>query len=85
MNDLERKLLEQVVRQLEKDPGVSDDDKREMRESLLALKLLDRIPQGPVKPAIWQDSRFWTLMFAILALAAAVFGVQIPRELLGGK
>lgn len=83
MTDLEQKLIEKLVRQAEK--TASDDEKREMREDLLAMKLLERIPKN-TPTAIWQDTRFWTLAFAILALIAALTGVQIPKEILtGGK
>ncbi|NJK42974.1 MAG: hypothetical protein HC933_00750 [Pleurocapsa sp. SU_196_0] len=84
VTDLERKLWEQVVGQLEKQPGVSDDDKREMRETLLAMKLLERLPQAS-KTAIWQDSRFWAVLLALVALLASALGLEIPRDVFGGK
>jgi hypothetical protein len=83
VTDLEQKLIEKLVQHAEK--TASDDEKRELRETLLAMKLLERIPRN-TPPAIWQDTRFWTFAFAILALIAALFGVQIPKEILtGGK
>jgi hypothetical protein len=81
MTDLEQKLIERLVQHAEK--TASDDEKRELRETLLAMKLLERIPKN-TPPAIWQDTRFWAFGFAILALIASLFGVQIPKEILSG-
>jgi hypothetical protein len=85
MNDLEQKLVERLVAHAAK--TATDDEMREMRETLLAIKLLERVPKSSA-PMLWQDPRFWSFGFAILALIAALFGVQIPKEFiptLGGK
>lgn len=83
MNDLERKLIENMMQIVER--SATDEEKRDLRETLLAIRLLERVPNQ--KPAIWQDPRFWSFGFAVLALIAALFGVQIPKEFipLGGK
>lgn len=85
MNDLELELMEGVLEEVALAAPVARADQiRVLREKLLTAKLLRRVPKPDPRPIIWQDPRFWTLATAILALVAALSGVQIPKEVLGG-
>ncbi|NJK43496.1 MAG: hypothetical protein HC933_03820 [Pleurocapsa sp. SU_196_0] len=83
--DLELELIEGMLEEIAETAKPARADRiRELREKLLTAKLLRRVPKLEPRLVIWQDPRFWTLLTALLALIAAVFGVQIPREILNG-
>lgn len=85
MNDLELKILEQLVDQAADTAAPAKADAiRKLREDLLALKLVQRVPQP--KPVIWQSPQFWTVMLLLAATIANALGLEIPvAKLLGGN
>ncbi len=85
MNDLERGLVKMMVKELERLPTVTDDAKREMREKLLAMELLERVPKSSTPP-VWTLPQFWGLLMLVVGVVASLLGAQIDLgKLTGGK
>jgi hypothetical protein len=64
-------------------PPAKADTIRKLREDLLALKLVQRVPQP--RPVVWQTPHFWTVMLLLAATLANALGLTIPiNKLLGG-
>jgi len=77
MNDLERSLLEDMLDELAAQaPDGREEQIRKMREKMLAIKLLQRMPQGRT-PFFW-TAEFWKTALIVVGILAALLGVKIP-------
>jgi len=77
MNDLERSLLEDMLDELAAQaPDGREEQIRKMREKMLAIKLLQRMPQGRT-PFFW-TAEFWKTALIVVGILAALLGVRIP-------
>lgn len=77
MNDLERSLVEDIVDELAAQaPPKREENIRKMREKVLAMKLLQRIPER--KTPWWSSTDFWKTALIVAGIAAALLGVKIP-------
>jgi len=80
MNDLERSLLEDMLDELAAQaPDGREEQIRKMREKMLAIKLLQRMPQGRT-PFFW-TAEFWKTALIVVGILAALLGVKIPAIL----
>jgi hypothetical protein len=77
MNDLERSLLEDMLDELAAQaPDGREEQIRKMREKMLAIKLLQRMPQG--RPPFFWSVEFWKTALIVVGILAALLGVKIP-------
>ncbi|WP_337869826.1 hypothetical protein [Meiothermus sp.] len=77
MNDLERSLLEDLLDELAMAaPHEREESIRKMREKMLAIKLLERVPKS--RTPWWWAGDFWRTALIVAGVIAALMGVKIP-------
>lgn len=77
MNDLERSLLEDLLDELAMAaPHEREESIRKMREKMLAIKLLERVPKS--RTPWWWSGDFWRTALIVAGVIAALMGVKIP-------
>jgi hypothetical protein len=80
MNELERSLLEDMLDELAAQATPERKEHiRKMRETMLAIKLLERIPDR--RPPWWQQGDLWRVALVFMVLIAALLGVKLPGGL----
>lgn len=85
MNELEQRVIEKLVDQAARRASPAEADEiRELREDLLAMRLVNRVPNP--KPPVYQHPLVPYIVLIALVLIASLLGLEIPlARILGGN